>query len=147
MFHSTHFNVKLTLAQEQGVWRALHTCVILMRSCCVLLDSLRRSLFFFAFHLLSHLPLHSPVLHLFLPNEGQEPFALFRMRTLAPLPRTTLSHLMAQLSCLEQCPKITLKDLSRLHPFGPKVLPGLFLGFVLYARGIWKGDIMIADID
>ena len=30
--HSTHFNVTLTLAQEQGVWRALHTCVIFMRS-------------------------------------------------------------------------------------------------------------------
>ena len=31
VFHSTHFNVTLTLAQEQGVWRALHTCVIFMR--------------------------------------------------------------------------------------------------------------------
>ena len=38
------------------------------------------------------------------------------------------------------------KDLSRLHQFGAKVLPGVFLGFVLYAGGIWKGDIMIADI-
>ena len=59
--HTSHFlvfhiTVTLTLAQEQGVWRALHTCVIFMRSCCVLLDSLRLSLLLFAFHLLSHLP-------------------------------------------------------------------------------------------
>ena len=28
---------------------------------------------------------------------------------------------------------ISAKDLSRLHRFGPKVLPGIFLGYVLYA--------------
>ena len=39
------------------------------------------------------------------------------------------------------------KDLSRLHQFGPKVLPGIFLGYVLCAGRIWKGDIMIADIE
>ena len=33
-------------------------------------------------------------------------------------------------------------DLSRL-----KVLPGVLLGYVLYARRIWKGDIMFADIE
>ena len=32
---------------------------------------------------------------------------------------------------------ISAKDLSRLHQFGPKVLPG----------GIWKGDMLIADIE
>ena len=31
--------------------------------------------------------------------------------------------------------------------FGPKVLPGVFLGYALYAGGIWKGDIVIADIE
>ena len=36
---------------------------------------------------------------------------------------------------------------SRLHQFGAKVLPGIFLGYALYAEGIWKGDIMIADIE
>ena len=35
------------------------------------------------------------------------------------------------------------KDLSRLHQFGPKVLPGKFLGCALNAGGIWKGDIRI----
>ena len=39
------------------------------------------------------------------------------------------------------------KDLSRLHQFGPKVLPGKFLGYVLSAGGIWKGDIMVAEIE
>ena len=42
---------------------------------------------------------------------------------------------------------ITAKDQSRIHHFGKKVLPGLFLGYALYAGGIWKGDIMVADIE
>ena len=42
---------------------------------------------------------------------------------------------------------ISAKDLSRLHQFGPKVLPGTFLGYALYAGGSWKGDILIADIE
>ena len=42
---------------------------------------------------------------------------------------------------------ISAKDISRLHQFGAKVLPGIFVGFVLYAVGILKGDIMVADIE
>ena len=42
---------------------------------------------------------------------------------------------------------MSAKDLSRLHQFGSKVLPGIFLGYVLFAGRIWKGDIMIADIE
>ena len=42
---------------------------------------------------------------------------------------------------------ISAKDLSRLHQFGPKVLPGIFLDCVVYAERIWKWDIMIADIE
>ena len=34
---------------------------------------------------------------------------------------------------------ISAKDQSRIHQFGKKVLPGLFLGYALYAGGIWKG--------
>ena len=33
---------------------------------------------------------------------------------------------------------VTAKDQSRIHQFGKKVLPGLFLGYALYAGGIWK---------
>ena len=36
--------------------------------------------------------------------------------------------------------------MSRLHQFGPIVLPGFFFGYVLYAGRIWKGDSMVADI-
>ena len=39
------------------------------------------------------------------------------------------------------------KDQSRIHQFGKKVLPGLFLGCALYADGIWKGDVLIADLE
>ena len=42
---------------------------------------------------------------------------------------------------------ITAKDQSRIHQFGKKVLPGLFLGYALYAGGIWKGDMIVADIE
>ena len=34
---------------------------------------------------------------------------------------------------------MTAKDQSRIHQFGKKVLPGLFVGYALYAGGIWKG--------
>ena len=42
---------------------------------------------------------------------------------------------------------ISAKDQSRIHQFGKKVLPGLFLGYALYAGGNWKGDILVADIE
>ena len=42
---------------------------------------------------------------------------------------------------------ISAKDQSRIHQFGKKVLPGLFLGYAVYAEGIWKGDVQIADIE
>ena len=42
---------------------------------------------------------------------------------------------------------ITAKDQSRIHQFGKKVLPGLFLGYALYAGGIWKGHVLIADLE
>ena len=41
---------------------------------------------------------------------------------------------------------ISAQDLSRLHQFGPKALPRCLFGYVLYA-GIWKGDILVADIE
>ena len=47
-------------------------------------------------------------------------------------------------SLVEYLP-FTAKDQSRFHQFGKKVLPGLFLGYALYAGGIWKGDVMIAN--
>ena len=42
---------------------------------------------------------------------------------------------------------ITAKDQSRIHEFGKKVLPGLFLGYALYPGGIWKGDVLIATLE
>ena len=41
---------------------------------------------------------------------------------------------------------ISAKDQSRIHQFGKKVLPGLFLGYALYAGEIWKGDILVANL-
>ena len=42
---------------------------------------------------------------------------------------------------------ISAKDLSRLHQFVPQILPGIFFGDVFEAGGIWKGDILVADIE
>ena len=42
---------------------------------------------------------------------------------------------------------ISAKDQSRIHQCGKKVLPGLFLGYALYAGGIWKGHILVADLE
>ena len=42
---------------------------------------------------------------------------------------------------------ISAKGQSRLHQFGAKVLPGIFLGCASHAGGIWKGDIVVADIE
>ena len=39
------------------------------------------------------------------------------------------------------------KEQARVHLFGKKVLPGIFLGHELVAGGIWKGDILIADLE
>ena len=42
---------------------------------------------------------------------------------------------------------VSAKDVSRPHQFGPNVLPCIFLGYVLYAVRIWKGDITVADTE
>ena len=42
-------------------------------------------------------------------------------------------------------PPFLQKDQPRLHQFGKKVLPGIFFGYVLYAGGIWNGDVMVAS--
>ena len=42
---------------------------------------------------------------------------------------------------------IPSRDQSRPHQCGKKVLPGIFLGYELIAEGIWKGDILVADIE
>ena len=42
---------------------------------------------------------------------------------------------------------ISTRDLSRLHQIGKEVLLGIFLGYELIAGGIWKGDILIADME
>jgi len=42
---------------------------------------------------------------------------------------------------------ISSRDQSRLHQFGKQVLPGIFLGYALIAGGIWKGNVLVADIE
>ena len=42
---------------------------------------------------------------------------------------------------------MSAKEQSRLHQCGKKFLPGVFLGCALIAGGIWKGYILVADIE
>ena len=35
----------------------------------------------------------------------------------------------------------------RIHQYGKKVSPGIFLDSELIAGGIWNGDILIADLE
>ena len=51
------------------------------------------------------------------------------------------------LDSLVACHPISTKDQSRIHQFGKKVLPGIFLVYVLYQERIWKGDILIVDLE
>ena len=46
-----------------------------------------------------------------------------------------------------ECHPISPKDQARVHQLGKKVLPGIFLGYELVAGRIWKGDILIADLE
>ena len=39
------------------------------------------------------------------------------------------------------------REKARIHQFGKKVLPGIFLGYALIAGRIWKENILIADIE
>ena len=48
---------------------------------------------------------------------------------------------------LEKHQLITAKDQSRIYQFGKKVLLGLFVGYASYAGEIWKGDILVADLE
>ena len=40
---------------------------------------------------------------------------------------------------------MSAKDQTRLHQFGTKIFPEIFIGYALRAEN-WKGDILIADI-
>ena len=46
-----------------------------------------------------------------------------------------------------ECYPISARDQSRLHQFGKKVLPEIFLGCALIAVRIWKRCILVADIE
>ena len=48
---------------------------------------------------------------------------------------------------LVECRPVAGEGRSRIHQFGKKVLPGLFFGYALYAGEIWKGDVLIADLE
>ena len=61
--------------------------------------------------------------------------------------KTPYERRFGQLGSLVEYYPITAKDQSRIHQFGKKVFPGLFLGYALYVGGIWKGDVLIADLE
>ena len=48
---------------------------------------------------------------------------------------------------LIECHPSSPKDQTGVHQFGRKVSPGIFLDYALIAGGIWKGDILVADME
>ena len=79
-----------------------------------------------------------------------EMFKIFLGRwenTLSETRRKTTEGPIIPFGAEVQCRPISTNDQSRLHQFGKKVLPGICLGYALVARRIWKGDIMVADIE
>ena len=42
---------------------------------------------------------------------------------------------------------ISAHDQTRHHQFGKKVLPGIFVGYALYAGGICNGDTLVEDVE
>ena len=42
---------------------------------------------------------------------------------------------------------MSARDQSRRHQFGKKVLPGIFVGYALIEGEIWKGDILVTDVE
>ena len=79
---------------------------------------------------------------------GRSPFEVTQLRLLlsgcAPL---YMIPIFIHTAPMVEYQPISAKDITRLHQFGPKVLPGIFIGYALHSGGIWKGDIMIAGGD
>ena len=46
-----------------------------------------------------------------------------------------------------ECHPFTAKGQESINLVKKKVFPRLFLGYALYAGGIWKGDVLIADLE
>ena len=51
------------------------------------------------------------------------------------------------LGTLVECIPTTAEEKSRVHQFGMKTMNGIFLGYVLHARGGWSVDLMIANYE
>ena len=46
-----------------------------------------------------------------------------------------------------ECHPISANDQAELHQFGKRVVLGICVGHALYAGGIWKGGIFVADVE
>ena len=42
---------------------------------------------------------------------------------------------------------ISQKDKARVHQMGDKLLPGIFIGYEVFAGGGWTGDLLVVDWD
>ena len=61
--------------------------------------------------------------------------------------RRTIQRANNTFGALIECHPMSAKDRARIHQFGKKVLPRLYLGYELVAGWIWKGDITVADLE
>ena len=56
-------------------------------------------------------------------------------------------HLGARFGAMAECHPISAKDQSRLHQVGKKFFTGVFRGYVLIVGTIWKGNIVVPNIE
>ena len=74
-----------------------------------------------------------------------ETFKIYYLMERRPIKDVLGNHLKDRsffFGSLVECYPISAKDQSRIHQFGKKVSSGIFLGYALYAGGIWKRDTM-----
>ena len=103
MFHNTHFNVTSTLAQGSRLVCVAH---FISSDPHALIVSLYDSHLYSFLSIASLIFLFILVFFTFFHDVGQEPCALSRMRTLAPLPRTILSQVRCVLTSGARVPRV-----------------------------------------
>ena len=78
---------------------------------------------------------------------GQIPWNVFHLRNVTDLFSDGKTPYERRFKQPFKRPIIPFGSLVEYYQFGKKVLLGLFLGYALYAGGIWKGDVLVADLE
>ena len=136
--HTSHFVFSHWITRTCVAQVACLSCAHHVSSTCVCSDSLRLLHFLLsAHHLLSYHPALPPAHQLHLPGcGGQIPCAHSLMRTLAPLPSTTLSHLFQSVGCVRN--KLQFRTVQQNQKSFPRMQDWGWMVYPLLIYGIWS---------